>query len=62
MPDAPEHGYEKERAEVVYFTGCVSSFFPMAQQIPMALARIFEAAQVDFTLLGENEWCAGFPC
>ena len=61
MPDAPEHGYEKERAEVVYFTGCVSSFFPMAQQIPMALARIFEAAQVDFTLLGENEWCCGFP-
>ena len=61
MPDAPEHGYVKERAEVIYFTGCVSSFFPLAQRIPMALAKIFDAARVDFTLLGEDEWCCGFP-
>jgi heterodisulfide reductase subunit D len=61
MPDAPDHGYLKERAEVIYFTGCVSAFFPLAQRIPMAVANIFEAAQVDFTLLGEDEWCCGFP-
>ena len=61
MPDAPQEGYVKDRAEVVYFTGCVSSFFPLAQQIPMALVEIFEAASVDFTLLGEDEWCCGFP-
>jgi heterodisulfide reductase subunit D len=61
MPDAPDHGYVKARAEVVYFTGCVSSFFPLAQRIPMALAKIFNAARVDFTLLGEIEWCCGFP-
>lgn len=61
MPDAPDHGYVKDRAEVIYFTGCVSSFFPLAQRIPMALAEIFDAARVDFTLLGEDEWCCGFP-
>ena len=61
MPDAPDHGYVKERAEVVYFTGCVSSFFPLAQRIPMAMAKIFDAARVDFSLLGEDEWCCGFP-
>lgn len=61
MPDAPEHGYIKERAEVVYFTGCVSAYFPMAQTIPIALAEILEAAEVDFTLLGGEEWCCGFP-
>jgi len=61
MPDAPDHGYIKDRAELVYFTGCVSSFFPMAQQIPMASVKILEAARVDFTLLGEDEWCCGFP-
>ncbi len=61
MPDAPEHGYIKERAEVVYFTGCVSAYFPMAQTIPIALAEILEAAEVDFTLLGGDEWCCGFP-
>ncbi len=61
MREAPEDGYLKERAEVVYFTGCVASYFPMAQKIPQALARVFEAAGVDFTLLGEDEWCCGFP-
>ena len=61
MRDAPDHGYIRDQAEVVYFTGCVSAYFPMAQKIPMALAAILDAAQVSFTLLGENEWCCGFP-
>ncbi len=61
MRDAPEYGYLKERAEVVYFTGCVAAYFPLAQRIPMALATVFDAAKVDFTLLGEDEWCCGFP-
>jgi heterodisulfide reductase subunit D len=61
IPDAPDDGYVKERAEIVYFTGCVASFFPLAQQIPMALVKVFDAARVNFTLLGEDEWCCGFP-
>jgi heterodisulfide reductase subunit D len=61
MADAPEHGYLKDQAEVVYFTGCVAAFFPMAQKIPMNLAEILTAGGVDFTLLGEEEWCCGFP-
>jgi heterodisulfide reductase subunit D len=61
MRDAPEHGYIKDRAEVVYFTGCVAAYFPLAQKIPMAMAEILSFSGVDFTLLGENEWCCGFP-
>jgi len=61
MPAAPDHGYIKDQADVVYFTGCVSAYFPMAQTIPMALVEILDAARVDFTLLGEDEWCCGFP-
>jgi heterodisulfide reductase subunit D len=61
MRDAPDHGYIKDKAEIVYFTGCVSSYFPMAQKIPMALVNIMEASGVDFTLLGEDEYCCGFP-
>lgn len=61
MPEAPDHGYLKKRAEVVYFTGCVSAFFPLAQRIPMTLAKILDAAEVEFALLGEDEWCCGFP-
>lgn len=57
----PENGYVKGEAKVVYFTGCVASYFPLAQQIPMALTSVFEAANVDFTLLAEDEWCCGFP-
>ena len=61
LRNPPEHGYVKDRAEVVYFTGCVAAYFPMAQQIPRALSAVFDAAGVDFTLLAEEEWCCGFP-
>jgi heterodisulfide reductase subunit D len=61
LRDPPDHGYVKENAEVVYFTGCVAAYFPMAQKIPMALAEVLEKAKADFTLLGEKEWCCGFP-
>jgi len=61
MRDPPEHGYVKGQAKVVYFTGCVAAYFPLAQTIPMALVEILEASGVDFTLLGEDEWCCGFP-
>ena len=61
MSDPPDHGYLKDQAEVVYFTGCVAAYFPLAQKIPIALAEILEASGVDFTLLGEDEWCCGFP-
>lgn len=61
MRDAPEDRYLREKAETVYFTGCVSAYFPLAQRIPMALANILDASGVDFTLMGEDEWCCGFP-
>lgn len=61
LRDPPDHGYIKDSAEVVYFTGCVAAYFPMAQIIPMALAEVLETAKSDFTLLGQEEWCCGFP-
>lgn len=61
MDEPPDHGYIKETAELVYFTGCVAAYFPLAQQIPIALAEVLEASGVDFTLMGEDEWCCGFP-
>jgi len=61
MRDPPDDGFIRDRAEVVYFTGCVSSYFPVAQKIAIAQSAIFTKANVDFTLLGEDEWCCGFP-
>lgn len=57
----PPHLYEREAAALVYFVGCVASFFPMAQRIPRNLVRILEAANVDFSILAGEEWCCGYP-
>ncbi|MBL7176645.1 MAG: (Fe-S)-binding protein [Desulfobacteraceae bacterium] len=61
LKNVPDHLYEKDRAEVVYFVGCVASFFPMVQTIPQNLVQILESADVDFTILAGEEWCCGFP-
>lgn len=47
--------------EVCYFVGCVTSFYPRASQVALAFAEILNAAGVDFTVLGGEEWCCGFP-
>ena len=57
----PEEVLDKEKAEIIYFVGCVASFFPMAQKIPANLAQIMYGAGLDFTVLGGDEWCCGFP-
>jgi heterodisulfide reductase subunit D len=51
----------KDQAEVVYFTGCVSALFPQAYKIPQSLTRILLKTNIDFSLLGEDEWCCGYP-
>jgi heterodisulfide reductase subunit D len=61
LQDLPEHKYEKNKAEVVYFVGCVASFFPSVQTIPENLVQIFEGAGLDFAILAGEEWCCGFP-
>ena len=61
LDELPDHLYQKEKAQVAFFAGCVASFFPMVQKIPRALVQILIKAGVDFTLLGGEEWCCGFP-
>jgi Fe-S oxidoreductase/nitrate reductase gamma subunit len=61
MDEPPDDLYQKENAEIIYFTGCVSSFSPAVQKIPEAFCQILTKANVDFTILGEKEWCCGFP-
>jgi heterodisulfide reductase subunit D len=51
----------RRRAEVVYFIGCVGSFYPRVYSIPQALVQVLDRAEVEFTTMGEDEWCCGYP-
>ena len=61
LGEPPQDMFQRERAKVVYFTGCVASYFPMTKRIPQSFVQILDKAGVDFTLLGGEEWCCGFP-
>jgi heterodisulfide reductase subunit D len=60
MPSPPS-GLLRKQAEVIYFVGCMSSFSPQIQDIPAAMVQVMEKAGVDFAILGEKEWCCGYP-
>jgi len=51
----------KNRAETVYFVGCNASFFKALSGVPDAMVHILKAVGEDFTILGEDEWCCGYP-
>jgi len=61
LGEVPQNMFQKEKAKVVYFVGCVASYFPMTKRIPQAFVQILDKAEVDFTILGGEEWCCGFP-
>ena len=61
MDNIPENKYVKEQAEVIYFVGCVSSYSPRVFKIPRSMVKLFQYAGVDFALMGEDEWCCGYP-
>ncbi len=51
----------RAQAEVLLFTGCVSSFYPMAYSIPQSFVQILEQADIPYTTMGGEEWCCGYP-
>lgn len=51
----------RRKAEVLYFIGCVSSFYPRTYSIPQAVVQTLEYTGVEFTTLGRDEWCCGYP-
>jgi len=50
-----------KNADVLYFVGCVASFYPRAFSIPQAFGRILQHAGISFTTMGAGEWCCGYP-
>ncbi|HEU4342848.1 MAG TPA: (Fe-S)-binding protein [Candidatus Binatia bacterium] len=52
---------EKTDAQVLYWVGCAVAFDPRAQKIARSMAELFQAAGVDWAVLGKAEKCTGDP-
>jgi len=60
--DVPPEVYsDKKKAAVVYFVGCMTSFSPAISGVAEANLNLLYQAGEDFAILGEDEWCCGFP-
>jgi heterodisulfide reductase subunit D len=53
--------HRRDSAETVFFVGCVTSFYPMVQDVARSFAQILDHTGTDFAVLGGEEWCCGYP-
>jgi heterodisulfide reductase subunit D len=60
LNEAERAGLFRDRADCVYFTGCVGALFPQVYKIPQSLCALLMRLDADFTLL-DDEWCCGYP-
>ncbi|HEY0970580.1 MAG TPA: heterodisulfide reductase-related iron-sulfur binding cluster [Gemmatimonadales bacterium] len=58
MAEAFERGH---RPEILFWVGCMGSFDDRSKKISVAVARILQAAGIDFAILGQEETCNGDP-
>lgn len=56
MPDGVEPAKE---SNLLYYAGCVASF--RSREIAQSFAKVLNRAGVEFSVLGDNEWCCGGP-
>jgi len=61
IPTYAEAFAEGRRPEILFWVGCMGSFDDRARKITVAFARILQAANVDFAILGQEETCHGDP-
>jgi len=62
LDDVPEEAYlNKEKADIIYFVGCMTSFSPAISTVAEDNLKLLYQVGEDFALLGEDESCCGFP-
>ncbi|MFN8877791.1 MAG: (Fe-S)-binding protein [Gemmatimonadota bacterium] len=61
IPTMAELQARGEKADVLFWVGCMGSFDERAKKITVAFARILKAADVRFAILGQEEACHGDP-
>ena len=59
LRDKVKTGAMKKRAETLLFMGCLPSFMDM--KIIPSFVQVMDAGDVDYTTLGTEEGCCGFP-
>jgi Fe-S oxidoreductase/nitrate reductase gamma subunit len=52
---------ENPDADVLYWVGCMGSFDQRNQHVATSVAKILQAAKVNFAILGPEETCTGDP-
>jgi Fe-S oxidoreductase len=52
---------ENTEADVLYWVGCMGSFDRRNQQVATSVAKILQASNVNFAILGPEETCTGDP-
>ena len=61
MEEKPSGTAARETADVVYFVGCVGSFFPRSYRLPQTMAQLLDRSGLDYVVLGGEERCCGYP-
>ena len=61
IPSMAELVEKGEKADILFWVGCMGSFDDRAKKITVAFARILQAANVRFAILGQEETCHGDP-
>lgn len=61
IPTMAELVEKGEKADILFWVGCMGSFDDRAKKITVAFARILQAASVRFAILGQEETCHGDP-
>ena len=61
IPTMAELAARNERADILFWVGCMGSFDDRAKKVTVAFARILKAAGVRFAILGQEESCHGDP-
>ncbi len=61
IPTMAELHAREEKPDILFWVGCMGSFDDRAKKITVAFARILQAANVKFAILGQEETCHGDP-
>ncbi len=61
IPTMAEMAASGEKPDILFWVGCAGSFDDRSKKITVAFARILQAANVKFAILGQEETCHGDP-